>query len=152
MNSDLRAALPYILPKAIAWAEQRQAEILRTGVALNDAGLSIARQVGVVQPELIRVALVEQIPLPSDPQLQQAALATGLFSPHMAGITLGYGICILQKHNSICLLSHESRHVHQYEQANSIAGFLEIYLQQIVEHGYQNAPLERDARSHEIHA
>lgn len=76
MSFDLRAALPYILPKAIAWAEQRQAEILRTGVALNDAGLSIARQVGVVQPELIRVVLVEQIPLPSDPQLQQAAPAT----------------------------------------------------------------------------
>ena len=152
MNFDLRAALPFILPKAIAWVELRQAEILENGVPLNDYGLSIARQVGVAQPELIRVALFEQIPLPSDPQLQQAAQATGLFSPHMAGITLGYGICILQTQNSIRLLSHECRHVHQYEQASSIANFLEVYLQQIIEHGYQNAPLECDARNHEIHA
>ena len=92
------------------------------------------------------------MPYPSDPQLQQAGLATGLFNPNMAGITLGYGICILKVHDSIQLLSHECRHVHQYEQASSVADFLGVYLQQIVEHGYQNAPLECDARSHEISA
>jgi hypothetical protein len=40
--------------------------------------------------------------------------------------------------------------VHQYERAGSIAAFLPVYLQQIVELGYNNAPFEIDARSHEL--
>lgn len=47
-------------------------------------------------------------------------------------------------------VSHELRHVHQYEQHGSIAAFLRVYLRQIVEVGYANAPLEADARAHEI--
>lgn len=39
---------------------------------------------------------------------------------------------------------------HQYEQAGSIAAFLPRYLQQIVTVGYNNAPFEIDARSHEL--
>ena len=34
--------------------------------------------------------------------------------------------------------------------AGSIADFLPVYLRQIVEAGYFNAPLEKDAREHEI--
>jgi hypothetical protein len=48
------------------------------------------------------------------------------------------------------LISHECRHVHQYEVAGSIAGFLPLYLQQIVSYGYEQAPYEIDAREHEI--
>ena len=152
MNEDLRAALPHLVPKAIAWADQRADEISRAGVALDDYRLSIARRVGVIRPELIRIALVEQLPMPADPELQQAAIATGLLGPHMAGLTLGHSIWICRPHNSIRLLSHECRHVHQYEEAGSIAAFLATYLQQIVDCGYSNAPLELDARRHEIHA
>jgi hypothetical protein len=152
MNENLRAALPGLVPKAIALAEETADEISRTGIALDGYGLSIARRVGVINPELIRIALVEQLPLPSDPELQQAAITTGLLGPHMAGVTLGHSICICRPHNSIRLLSHECRHVHQYEMAGSIAGFLPTYLLQIVDFGYANAPLELDARMHEIDA
>ena len=38
---------------------------------------------------------------------------------------------------------------HQYEEAGSIADFLPVYLKQIVEFGYDSAPLEVDARAHE---
>lgn len=47
------------------------------------------------------------------------------------------------------LLSHEYRHVHQYEAAGSIAAFLRRYLQQIAEVGYERAPYEIDARQWE---
>jgi hypothetical protein len=150
MNFSPIISLQALLPKATAWAEQVAAEICRTGESLNSRELSIAREVGVLQPESIRIALVDILPFPSDPQLLQAASATGLFGPKMTGITLGYGICIRKGHYSIRLLSHECRHVYQYEQAGSIAAFLRDYLQQIVDHGYGNAPLEIDARSHEI--
>ena len=152
MNFDLHSVLPSLLPKAVAWAEERAAEISRIGVVLSDSGISIAKRVGVARPELIRIAEVDEIPLPSDPQLQQAALLTGLLGSDTAGLTLGYGIYIRRAHISVRLLSHECRHVFQYEQAGSIASFLPSYLQQIVDHQYENAPFEIDARNHEFDA
>jgi hypothetical protein len=68
----------------------------------------------------------------------------------MAGLTLGYAIFICEGHNSPRLLSHECRHVYQYEMCGSIAAFLPIYLQQIVDFGYMNAPFEIDAQKHEL--
>lgn len=111
--------------------------------------MALARQVGVANPEKIRLAFVTHLPLPTDPMLRQAVLATGLLCPNMIGLTLGYGIYICNGHNSARLLSHECRHVHQYERAESIATYLPKYLQQIVEFGYTDAPYEVDARAHE---
>jgi hypothetical protein len=151
MTYDLRSALPLLIPKAIAWAEAQSSSIGKIGQPLNDALLSVARGVGVMHPELIRVAEVPQLPLPEDPELQQAALATGLLGPNMIGMTFGYGIYICHGHRTKWLLSHEFRHAFQYEQAGSIAAFLPTYLQQIVTVGYHNAPFEIDARAHEVH-
>ena len=68
----------------------------------------------------------------------------------MIGLTLGYAVLICRGHESRPrLLSHEFRHVYQYEAAGSIAAFLPAYLEQIVAFGYFNAPLEADARTHE---
>ena len=152
MGFDLRSALPFLLPKAITWAEERAAEIAASGMPLDHKGISLAQRVGVAHPELIRILMVSQLPLPPDPQLQQAALASGLLGPGMVGLTLGHGIYICHGHNTGRLLSHECRHVYQYEQASSIAAYLPVYLQQIANFGYANAPFEIDARSHEIHA
>ena len=152
MNFDLAAALPALTPRAIAWAEQRASEVAASGDPLSSQDLAIARQVGVLKPEKIRVAVVARLPLPTDPMLRQAALQTGLLGPNMIGLTLGYAIYICNGHNSTRLLSHECRHVHQYEQAGSIAAYLPSYLQQVVQFGYGAAPYEVDARAHEIHA
>lgn len=151
MNFDLRSALPSLLPKAIAWAEERATEIASSGLPLDSKDLSLAQRVCVARPELIRVLVVNRLPLPSDPQLQHAALATGLLGPGMVGLTLGHGIYLCHGHISARLLSHECRHVYQYEQAGSVAAYLPVYLQQIVDFGYTNAPFEIDARNHEIH-
>lgn len=152
MNFDLAAALPVLTPKAIAWAQQQESEILALGVALTEHGLELARQVGVGNPERIRLSFVTQLPLPSDPLLRQAALQTGLLGPNMVGLTLGHGIYICQGCDSARILSHECRHVQQYEQAGSIAEYLPKYLQQIVQFGYTDAPYEVDARAHEATA
>ena len=147
---DLRAALPLLLPGAIKWAEAHAREAAATGVALTGCQADIARCVGVQRPELIRVVVVDSLPLPEDPTLRAAALQTGLLGPHMAGLTLGYSVFVVRGHQSVRLLSHEFRHVHQYEAHGSIAAFLPVYLQQIVEVGYDNAPSELDAQAHEI--
>lgn len=150
MSFDLQTALAYLLPKAIRWAEARSQEIQASGVPLAEEGLQIARSVGVERPERIRMAFVEKLPLPEDETLRRAALETGLLGPGMVGLTLGYSVYICQGHDSLRLLSHEFRHVYQYEQAGSIAAFLPGYLQQIATLGYSNAPFEIDARAHEI--
>jgi hypothetical protein len=68
----------------------------------------------------------------------------------VTGLTLGYAILICHGHMSRRLLSHECRHVAQYEQARSIAALLPAYLGSIVQDGYWNCPFEQDARAHEL--
>ncbi|CAG0959548.1 hypothetical protein MTYP_00647 [Methylophilaceae bacterium] len=151
MTFNLLAALPIILPKAVAWAEEQSALIAQNGQPLDVSLVGIAQRVGVSRPDQIRILEVPQLPLPGDPELRQAALSTGLLGPGMVGLTLGYSIYICHGHGTVRLLSHEFRHVYQYESAGSIASFLPVYLGQIATVGYQRAPLEVDARAHEIH-
>ena len=150
MTFDLRTLLPSLMPKAIAWAEAQAQFIAEHGVALTDAQCALAKRVGVRNPERVRIAEVSQLHPPVAPQLHAAAVATGLFSPGIVGMTFGYGIYVLQGHATPRLLSHEFRHVQQYEHAGAIAQFLPVYLGQIVDCGYRNAPYEMDARAHEI--
>lgn len=146
---DLQAALPLLLPQAIAWAEEQARHMASSGRALTDREQEIARGVGVAHPERIRVGLVETLPLPDDPVLRAAALQTGLLGPGMVGLTLGHSVFISRGQETVRLLSHEFRHVYQYEQAGSIAAFLPGYLQEVIQLGYANTAFERDARAHE---
>ncbi len=147
---DLRTELPRLLPRAIAWAEAQAAQVAKFGRSLDDGEVQLARQVDVTRPERVRVALVDALPIPEDPELRAAALQTGLLGPGMVGLTLGHSVLICRGHETKRLLSHELRHVHQYEQAGSIAGFLPGYLEQIATFGYAAAPLEQEARAHEV--
>ena len=150
MPIDLLSVLPVILPRAIEWANARSSEILAGGKPLNESGLRLATAVGVLDATRIRVSTVSALPLPEDPDLRAVALETGLLGPNMIGLTLGYGIYVCDGHQDHRLISHECRHVHQYEAAGSIENFLPVYLQQIAVHGYHDAPFEVDAREHEI--
>lgn len=146
---DLRAALPLLMPKAIAWAQGEESRAATTGRALTTDEITLARKVGVVNAERIRIQSCDRLPTPQDPSLQAAAVQTGLLGPGMIGLTLGYSVFVCRGQETRRLLAHEFRHVFQYEQNGSIAGFLPIYLQQIVTVGYRDAPLEIDARAHE---
>ncbi|UYZ83272.1 hypothetical protein MTZ49_11790 [Entomomonas sp. E2T0] len=146
----LKVELPNLLPKAIKWAEDIEAQIIKHGIALNNAQQADAKAVGVIQPEKIHLLELESFPLPEDPVLQDAATTLGLLGKNTAGLTLGYGILIKKGLLSRRLLSHECRHVYQYEQEGSVAAFLKGYLVSIVEHGYFESPYEIDARKYEI--
>jgi hypothetical protein len=146
---DLRTLLPQLLPRAIAWAHRHAQIIAKVGDPLTKAQIQIARQVGVRRPEEIRVLRVAHIPLPEEPALRLAAVETGLLGPDTLGLTLDHGIYAVRGQDSPRLIAHECRHVRQYEVLGSIENFLIIYLQQLAEFGYQDAPLEIDARAHE---
>jgi hypothetical protein len=150
MPRGLLSRLVSLGPAAVRWAEAHEAEILRNGLALDAKMQAVARAVGVRNPERVRLAVVARIPLPEEPELRQAAISLGMLGPETIGLTLGHGIYVRKRPVSTRLLSHECRHVHQYEQAGSIAAFLGNYLQQIATVGYRDAPLEVDARAHEI--
>ena len=146
---NLQAALPFLLPKAIAWAKRESQRIANSGRALTECEQELAREVGVAKLEQIRIALVDALPLPDDPELRAAALQTGLLGRDTAGLTLGYSIFVCEGYETVRLLTHEFRHVYQYEQAGSIAAFLPGYLKQVVRFGYSSASFEKDARAHE---
>jgi hypothetical protein len=142
--------LALILPKTLAWANEQAKKGLAAGRVLTSAELEDARQVGVAAPEKIRLALVDEVPMPDDPTLREVAIRTGLLNQGIAGLTLGYAIFITPRHLSRRLLTHECRHVHQYEAAGSIDQFMPEYLRQIITFGYLTAPLEIDATQHEL--
>ena len=150
MMYDLAAVLPKLLPQAIEWVESCSAEILSRGKPLTAAGIKVARSIGVLDPTKIRVELVESLPLPDEQMLRDVALQTGLLGPDMAGVTFGHGIYACRDHVTNTLLAHECRHVFQYEAAGSIAAFLPVYLQEIVEVGYFECHFEIDARQYEF--
>ena len=148
---DLTAQLPELLPLAIAWAEEQEALALEKGVALGAVGCSLARTAGVRQPGKIRIVVARTLPYPAHPLLQEAAAQAGILGPDTVGLTLGHAVFLLEgREADLRLVSHELRHVQQYENAGSIRDFLPVYLRQVIELGYDNSPLERDAREHEL--
>jgi hypothetical protein len=147
---DFAAALPILLPAATAWAEEESRRALSVGLALPSEILKLATMVGVQHPEHIRIVVGDVLPMPTDRALAEAALQAGLLGPEMIGLTLGYAVFVRRGHVSARLLRHEFRHVHQFERHGSLADFLREYLTQIVQHGYRQAPYERDARAHEV--
>lgn len=151
MADELQSLLPQLVQEAIAWAKAQAQYAAESGKPLTEPGLALARQVGVRNPEQVRLLYVNQLPLPIEQLLlRQAIDEMGLFGPSTAGLTLGYSIMIVHGHADARLVSHELRHVHQYEELGGIDGFMPIYLEQIASVGYERAPLEIDAHSHEV--
>ncbi|RQR44206.1 MULTISPECIES: hypothetical protein [unclassified Burkholderia] len=147
---DLADILPSALPDAVAWADAQAAHGLAQGVPLTPAQADDARTVGVARPERIRVVVADRLPFPDTPALGAIARDTGLLSPGTIGLTLGHAVFVLRGHDTRRLLTHEFRHVHQYEEAGSIGAFLARYLHEIATVGYHDAPLEADARQYEF--
>ena len=142
---DLEERLPTILPLAVDWAKETFEFIQNSGITLNDSQIEIARMVGVNCPEKIKLLETGQVPQLNHPVLKEASFQTGLLGIDTNGLTIGYSVFIRSGFVSPRLLSHEFRHVYQYERFGSIPKFIAEYLKQIIEHGYFAAPLEVDA-------
>jgi hypothetical protein len=146
---DLIKELPQLLPPAVDWAESRSREILETGYPLTPKEQQLASSVGVRRPELVRIKIVPAVPVPENSKLRAAAEQSGLLGPSTHGLTLGYGIYLVEGFIDDRIKRHECRHVFQYERAGSIAAFLAKYVPDVLEFGYWDAPDEIDARAHE---
>jgi hypothetical protein len=140
--------LPQLVPLAVEWAERQEAAILRVGRGLDAAERRVAAAVGVRDLDGVRLLVVPRIPGPEHPLLANACAALGFLGPGTAGLTLGRGVYLQKAAFALSrrLLPHELRHVAQYEEAGGIAPYLARYIPELLEHGYDAAPLEVDAR------
>jgi hypothetical protein len=148
--TPLAAQLSTMAPRVIAWAEKLSSEGRASGIVLTPAEGRIAHAAGVRDPGNIRLVVVERIPLPDEPALKAAALKVGLSQSAALGMTVGYAVVVRRgyEHN-VRLLSHEFRHVAQYEACGGIAPFLKVHLADLAAFGYEDSPFEVDARAHE---
>ena len=136
---------------AADWAESYASQSLAQGEALAPAQIAIARRVGVREPSKVRIRVVDELPAPQDPRLVAAAGRIGLMPQAASGMTLGYAVLLKRgTENDTRLLSHELRHVAQYEQQGGIRPFLAVHIPHLMKFGYDDSPFERDARAHEI--
>ena len=144
------AQLASMAPRVVAWAEKLAAGGVAHGRAPTAAQLRIARASGVREPARIRIVVVDRIPLPDEPQLKAAALEVGLSPASALGMTVGYAVLVVRGYeDNVRLLSHEFRHVAQYEACGGIAPFLAMHLADLAAFGYEDSPFEVDARAHE---
>lgn len=149
-HPQIAAQLSMLAPAAIAWAERTSADSLRAGTPLSARLEQLARANGVRDPGKVRVLVMDRIPLPEEPQLKAAALDVGLSASWASGMTLGYAVIVRRGfEDDVRVLSHELRHVAQYEACGGIKGFLSIHLANLAEFGYEDSPFEVDARAHE---
>ena len=152
VNKTLLKLLGIVMPIALRWCERQQRAVLTSGQPLTRVEVEIAKRVGVFHPERIRIKLCEKIPRPTDSILSTLSKLVGYEWSNFAGLTLGYGIYIRKDAFSLELISHEFRHVRQFEQAGSLTAFLTQYITEVLTYGYWNAPLEVEARDeHQPH-
>ena len=112
---------------ACSWAEEQERVILRDGVALTESQIADAKDIGVSQPERVRLRVVDKIPVPLHPVLKKAAEKTGFLSPDTIGLTLRYGIYIRSdRWGDRPLVVHELAHTAQYERLGGFDTSLRI--------------------------
>jgi hypothetical protein len=147
-------ALAPLLLCAIVWVSARQRAILRGGEALSDEQMAIACALGVAAAERVRVVSEAEVPMPLPRWARLAAQRAGVLSPHIVGMTLGYGIVLRADCcDDTRLMAHELMHVAQYERLGGlcgIGGFLRQYLRECLWPGYPRSALEIEARAAEL--
>ena len=139
-----------LAPRVVTWAQRMEAESLRNGAPLPASLQQLARDVGVRDVARVRIVVVDRVPLPDEAPLRAAASQVGLSQESASGMTLGYAIYARRGEEAdVRLLSHELRHVAQYEAAGGIPAFLARHLEDLARVGYEDSPFEADARAHE---
>jgi hypothetical protein len=135
-----------LLLPACAWAEEQERFILLKGIPLSATQNADAESIGIAYPDKVRLLSVHAIPLPNDPMLREAAIATQLISPGTLGLTLRYGIFIRSDYwGDRALVFHELVHTLQYETLGGFMPFLRQYLHECITVGYPAAPMEQEA-------
>lgn len=139
-----------LVKSASNWVAEQEMFIIKRGRKLSPEELEIACRVNVENTNVVRILEVDAITKPSESSLNAICEQLGFLSDATIGLTLNSCIFIKKGYYSKRLLSHELRHVYQYQQQGSVEAFLSRYIQQIIDVGYDNSSFEIDARQHEV--
>jgi hypothetical protein len=146
-REDVLAQFPTLFPLAVEWATGRERLILERGVGLTPDEVKAAQAIGLRNTDQVRLLPVTRIPRPEDPRLRAACDAINFLNTETRGLTLGYGIFIREDcGRDPDLVAHELVHTAQYERFGGIEPFLQRYLTECLTVGYENSPLEQEAR------
>lgn len=135
-----------LLDAWVAWIREQEPVILAQGAPLTEEEMAIAKRVGVAQPGRIRVLDVPKIEIPADLIRQMPGLSGGQIPGAPGGMCCGHGIMLAHMPAMMrpALLAHEMTHTHQIEEIG-LEPFARTYFEQVQQHGYLLAPLEREA-------
>jgi hypothetical protein len=138
--------LEELLPLAAQWVTEQRQRALCEGVPLSERELADAREVGVKNPERVRLLRVETIPVPAHPMLRAAAVSMKFLPAAPRGLALDHAIFVRADFwRDRSLIAHELAHTAQYQRLGGILPFLRTYISQCATVGYSNAPLELEA-------
>jgi hypothetical protein len=132
------------------WVKEQVQYIATHGRPLSVQESAVARKVGVKNIAQVKILEVDLIEPPKNPILNELCQELEFLSDATIGLTMFNCIFIKKGHYSTKLLSHELRHVYQYQQFGSVEAFLSEYIRQIMSVGYEDSELEIDARNHEL--
>jgi len=136
-----------MLDQIVKWAVLEEKRILEQGVKLNHPYVQIARNVGVNNPEKIRVLEVSEVPLPNIQGLQ--TMLSDSNTSNILAMTIRYGIFVRVPDwkSDRRMLTHELVHSMQYERAGSVEKFLSRYLFECLSVGISQTSSELEATS-----
>jgi hypothetical protein len=143
----VRIKLDRFYPRVQAWYDAVEARYLPLGRPLTAQEMDDARRLGVLQPQDVRVVVLDAFPMPEDVELRTEAERHGLGSRMEAGRTMGHAILLKPwTADEPTVLRHELVHVAQTDRLGR-EGFLRRYLLELEMLGYARSPLELEAHA-----
>lgn len=137
-----------VLPQYIAWASDTEDSGLKTGEPLDEKQLVIANEIGIKNPEKVRLVYVDEVPFPyENVVLKVVGEALGFIGEGIINNAqvFGYSIYIRKGYQLTAPnLAHELVHVLQIERA-SLELVITQHFADLVKYGYENSPLEVEA-------
>jgi len=137
--------LERLFPRVLSWYEQVEAELLPKGRPLSPRETDFAIRIGVKEPDRVRIVVLDDFPLPSDPELRKEVERIGMGSKNEGGRTNGHVIMLktwAAEDDSI--ISHELVHVAQQDRLGR-EPFIRRYMVEMEMMGYARSPLELEA-------
>lgn len=137
-----------LLPQYISWAHETDVKGLDIGTQLEEQELLLATEIGIQNPEKVRIVYVEEVPFPYENfALKVLGEALGFVGEGIVNNAqvFGYSIYVRTGYElDKPKLAHELVHVLQIERA-SLEAIITQHFSDLAQYGYENAPLEVEA-------
>ncbi len=144
----IQAKVDRLAPAAVAWISSVQPLATR-GRPLTPSEAQFARQIGVANPDVVRVVVVDQLPMPEDEDLRREAAAHGMGSALEGGRTMGNIIFLKPAYaHDPEVLTHELTHVAQFQRLGT-EPMIRRYITEMLLFSYSRMPLELEAFQHQ---